>query len=583
MITLIVVGFLAGVITSISPCVLPVLPVVLTAGATRRPPQSEDAADTERTWSWRPYGVVLGLVVSFSVATLFGSLVLTALHLPQDLLRDLGIAVLVLIGVGLIWSRFGDLLARPFARLPGRAVDPKGNGIVLGLGLGLLYVPCAGPVLATIAVIGATHRFGFGALVLTAAFGIGCGVPLLVLAVAGDAITRRTGALRRHAQPIRMVGGVLMILVAVLIGFNVTDGLQRAVPGYTTALQNSFEQNSGASAQLHSLTAGGNGPGAAAGDGGSGADTNAQCTEGGLTLENCGPAPGFTGISAWLNTPSNQPLTLASLRGKVVLIDFWTYSCINCQRSLPHVAAWYQAYQRDGFVVIGVHTPEFAFEHVVSNVVAQSAALGVKYPVAVDNDYGTWNAYSNQYWPAEYLIDQTGVIRHVSFGEGGYADTEHLIRQLLNGTAKAALPPPTDIADTTPTEEQTQETYLGYQYAPLHASGTTPPHDSAATYQFPATLDPDTFALSGTWTDTSEELTAGANAQLELSYQAKDVYLVIGGSGSVTVRINGTVTSTQAVDGVPKLYTLLGNASGQRGLMTLTATPGVQAYDFTFG
>lgn len=579
MITLIVVGFLAGVITSISPCVLPVLPVVLTAGATRR------TDDTERTWSWRPYGVVLGLVISFSVATLFGSLVLTALHLPQDLLRDLGIAVLVLIGVGLIWSRFGDLLARPFARLPGRAVDPKGNGIVLGLGLGLLYVPCAGPVLATIAVIGATHRFGFGALVLTAAFGIGCGVPLLVLAVAGDAITRRTGALRRNAQPIRIVGGALMIVVAVLIGFNVTDGLQRAVPGYTTALQNSFEQNSGASTQLHALTAGGNGPGAAAsGGGGSGSgDNSAQCTEGGLTLENCGPAPELAGVTAWLNTQNGQPLTLAALRGKVVLIDFWTYSCINCQRSLPHVAAWYQAYQRDGFVVIGVHTPEFAFEHVVSNVAAQSAALGVKYPVAVDNDYATWNAYSNQYWPAEYLIDQTGVIRHVSFGEGGYADTEHLIRQLLDNTAKSALPPPTEVADTTPTEQQTQETYLGYQYAPLHASGTTPTHDSAATYQFPATLDPDTFALSGMWTDTSEELTAGANAELELSYQAKDVYLVIGGSGSVTVRINGTVTSTQAIDGVPKLYTLLGNASGQRGRMTLTATPGVQAYDFTFG
>ncbi|HEY0806831.1 MAG TPA: cytochrome c biogenesis CcdA family protein, partial [Pseudonocardiaceae bacterium] len=280
MITLIVVGFLAGVITSISPCVLPVLPVILTAGATR-------GAETERTWSWRPYGIVLGLVLSFGLATLFGSLVLSALHLPQDLLRDAGIAVLVLIGVGLIWTRFGDLLARPFTRLPGRQVNPNGNGIVLGLGLGLLYVPCAGPVLATIAVIGATHKIGFGALVLTAAFGIGCGVPLLVLAVAGDAIARRTGILRRRARPIRLAGGVVMIVIAVLIGFNLTDGLQRAVPGYTTALQNSVEQNSGASRQLHALTSngGGNSAPGASGNGQRPSPTvPPQCTEGGLTL-----------------------------------------------------------------------------------------------------------------------------------------------------------------------------------------------------------------------------------------------------------------------------------------------------------
>jgi cytochrome c biogenesis protein CcdA/thiol-disulfide isomerase/thioredoxin len=571
-----------------------VLPVVLTAGAAKRTEgDTATTAEPERTWSWRPYGVVLGLVLSFSLATLFGSLVLSALHLPQDLLRDAGIVVLVLIGVGLVWTRFGELLARPFTRLPGRQVNPNGNGIVLGLGLGLLYVPCAGPVLATIAVVGATHKIGFGALVLTAAFGIGVGVPLLVLAVAGDAIARRTGVLRRRAQPIRIVGGVLMIVVAVLIGFNLTDGLQRAVPGYTTALQNSVEQNSGASKQLRDLTSNGqSGPGAAASGSGSsgssgssgGGGDNAQCTEGGLTLENCGAAPQLTGITAWLNTPNSQPLTMAGLRGKVVLIDFWTYSCINCQRTLPHLEAWYQAYQKDGLVIIGVHSPEFAFEHVISNVVAQSAALGVKYPIAVDNDYGTWNAYSNQYWPAEYLIDPSGVIRHVSFGEGGYPDTENLMRQLLAGTkAGATLPKPTEIADATPTEQQTEETYLGYQYAPLHTSGTTPAENTAQAYHFPASLDPDTFALDGTWTDSNEALTAGQNARLELSYQAKDVYLVIGGSGTVAVQVNGKTTSTQSISGVPKLYTLVSDAPGNRAVMTLSVSPGVQVYDFTFG
>jgi thiol-disulfide isomerase/thioredoxin len=173
-----------------------------------------------------------------------------------------------------------------------------------------------------------------------------------------------------------------------------------------------------------------------------------------------GPAPEFTGISTWLNSP---PLTMAQLRGKVVLIDFWTYSCINCQRSLPHVEAWYRRYAHDGFVVVGVHTPEFAFEHVVSNVVAAARQLGVHYPIAIDNTYGTWDAYQNNYWPAEYLIDATGELRHVAFGEGDYSGTETLIRNLLAAAHPGLrLPGPTDVPDRTPNEPLTSETYLGY-------------------------------------------------------------------------------------------------------------------------
>jgi cytochrome c biogenesis protein CcdA/thiol-disulfide isomerase/thioredoxin len=573
MITLIVVGFLAGVITSISPCVLPVLPVVLTAGSDRSAP-----AAGERRWSWRPYGIVAGLVLGFCLSTLFGSLVLSVLHLPQDLLRDLGIAVLILIGAGLIWTRFGDLLERPFARIRGRQVDPNSNGLVTGLGLGLLFVPCAGPVLATIVVLGATHEIGFDGVVLTVAFGIGVGVPLLVLAVAGDAIVRRTGLLRKRARGIRITAGALMIAVALAIGFNLTDGLQTSVPGYTNALQNSVERNPSAAGQLHALTSGGGGT-AKAGTLQPGTD----CQANGELLENCGPAPGFTGIDAWLNTRGNAPINLAGLRGKVVLIDFWTYSCINCRRALPHVEAWYNAYRQDGFEVIGVHTPEFAFEHVVSNVSAQAAALGVKYPIAIDNGYATWNAYENQYWPAEYLIDKTGVIRHIAFGEGDYGNTESDIRTLLGeGDPTLHLPSPTDVADTTPTEQQTQETYLGSQYAPLHVSGTAPAAGSTKTYRFPDPVRPDTFALSGTWTESTEALTAGPDAALQLDYQANDVYLVLGGTGPVTVAVNGKQTQTIQVGGVPKLYTLAGGQSA-RATLTLTAAPGVQAYDFTFG
>jgi thiol-disulfide isomerase/thioredoxin/sulfite exporter TauE/SafE len=531
-------------------------------------------------------------VVSFCVATLFGSVVLSALHLPENLLRDLGIAVLVIIGVGLIWPRFGELLEKPFSKLPSKRVNPDGNGFVLGLGLGLLYVPCAGPVLATIAVVGATHGVSFGALILTAAFGIGAGVPLLILAIAGEAVTNRTGTLRRYSRQLRVTGGVLMIVVAVLIGFNLTDGLQRNVPGYTTALQNLVEGNSSAARQLHQLESGNaNGPGnvGASGSSSNGGSANSgslggPCTEGGQTLENCGKAPDVTGITKWLNTPVGKPLSLAGLHGKVVLIDFWTYSCINCQRTLPHTEAWYNSYSKDGFVVIGVHTPEFAFEHVLSNVAAQSKSLGVDYPVAVDNEDATWNAYSNQYWPAEYLIDPNGIIRHIAFGEGDYGTTEQMIRQLLlQHDPTLTLPKASDVPDRTPTETQTPETYLGYQYAPLHVSGSQPAQDATQHLRFPAKLNTNTFALDGTWTADSEALAAGPGAKLELNFQADDVYLVMGGKGTVGVRVNGRLTKTVSVNGVPKLYTLISGTKSSHGVLTLDLSPGVQAYDFTFG
>ena len=576
MFLLAVVGVLAGVVTSLSPCVLPVLPVVLTAGVSRR--DTAAAADESppighrNRRSWRPYGVVAGLVVSFCVSTLFGSLILSALHLPQDLLRNVGIAVLAIIGLGLLWPRLGDLLERPFARLPARQVDPDSNGVVLGLGLGLLFVPCAGPVLATIAVVGASQQISAGAVVLTAAFGVGVGLPLLVLARAGEAITRRTGVLRRHARWMRSVGGVLMLLVAAAVGLNLTDGLQRTVPGYTTALQNIL--TGPATDQLHNLANGGSGTTGA----------GPTCEPGVASLQDCGPAPELSGITGWLNTPGGAPLTLAGLRGKVVLVDFWTYSCINCQRTLPHVEAWDNAYRDAGLVIIGVHTPEFAFEHVTGNVAAQSQALGVRYPIAIDNNYGTWNAYANQYWPADYLIDPTGTIRHVSFGEGGYADTENLIRQLLTTRQHApTLPAATAVADSTPNQETTPETYLGYQYAPLHVSGSAPATQGSATYRFPATLDPDTFALAGAWSADPEAITAGPAAQLELSCQADTVFLVLGGQGDVSVRVNGQPGPVVHVAGPPTLYPIATGAGDQRMTVQLAMTPGVQAYDFTFG
>ncbi len=290
---------------------------------------------------------------------------------------------------------------------------------MLGLSLGLVFVPCAGPVLTAIAVVGAKHRFDLSSVLLTAAFALGVAVPLLIFAVLGQRLAERMAAVRTHAATARRVIGAVLVVTALVVGLNLTDGLQRAVPGYTNALQSHIEGNVSARQALGRVT--GN---VASGD-------LATCTPASPVLQQCGPAPALAGISHWLNTPGDRPLTLAGLKGRVVLVDFWTYSCINCQRTLPHLEAWNRAYARDGLTIIGVHTPEFAFEHVTSNVAQAARQLGVQYPVAQDNDYATWNAYENNYWPAEYLIDATGTIRHVDFGEGEYGQTESFIRQLL--------------------------------------------------------------------------------------------------------------------------------------------------------
>ena len=569
MIGLVLVGVVAGFLAGISPCILPVLPVVLVAGATGTSPAARRTVDyaPPRAGVARSVAVVAGLVLSFSIIILAGSEIISLLHLPQDSLRDAGIALLILVGLGYLIPPLGALLERPFARIRTRRPSGRGGGFVLGLALGLLYVPCAGPILAAITVVGATHRVGLTAVLVTAAFAVGTAIPLLAVALAGGQLSRRLSTLRRHAQQARLVGGAVMIVIAVAIAFNAFQGLERDVPSYSTALQGSTtirgQLNDLTGAQVTSLT---------------------KCNPNATALVDCGPAPNFKGITAWLNTPGGKPLTMSQLRGKVVLVDFWTYSCINCQRTLPHVEAWYRDYAKDGFVVVGVHTPEFAFEHVVSNVATEAAAFGVRYPVAIDDNYVTWNAYDNEYWPADYLIDAQGVVRHVHFGEGDYSTTEQLIRELLvDAHPGLRLPPPTDVPDLTPTGELSPETYVGYERLQYLVPSDTVTANAPAVYHFPSSLPLGGMGWSGTWTEHAQEATAGPGAAMELSFLAKDVYLVLGGSGTIQESLNGRPYKTINVSGVPGLYTLYQSDATSTGTLLLDVSPGVQAYDFTFG
>ena len=564
--TLVLIGLVGGLITGISPCVLPVLPAVFMAGSNSR----------------RPYPVVLGLTLSFSVFTLLGTLVLSALHLQQGVIRWAGLIMLVLLGLGMIVPGFEALLERPFARIPALNLSRNGGGFVLGLALGAVYVPCAGPVLAAITVAGATGHIGLRTVALTLAFAVGTAIPLLVLALAGNRVGARVKVFQAHQRGIRIGAGLVVLALAVALTFNVTDFLQRAVPDYTTGLDTAI----GASAVPQVGEAPPNDAALAI----CGQDLRA-------TLLGCGPAPQIAGISQWLNTPGGAPVDLAALKGKVVLVDFWAYSCINCQRAVPHLNAWYSAYAADGLEVIGVHTPEYAFEHVAGNVEAGVRRLGVRYPVALDDDYTTWNNFGNQNWPTEYLIDSTGQVRHVSIGEGRYGATEGLIRKpLQTATPGVELPSATIVDDNTPTStDLTAETYLGaklaqnYTGSPALAAGTR-------TYRSPITLADDSFALSGSWTADDESITATSGAVIRLNCLASAVFLDVGGTGTITATVDGR-TTTYPVSGAPDIHSLLpavsaGGAAGEniagaavqkRRTMEITLSPGLRAYSFTFG
>jgi cytochrome c biogenesis protein CcdA/thiol-disulfide isomerase/thioredoxin len=518
----------------------------------------------------RPYLVVAGLTLSFSVFTLIGSLLLSALPVPQDIIRWAGLVVLVLLGLGMIVPRIEHLLEKPFSRIPQRRVGPDRGAFVLGLALGAVYVPCAGPVLAAITVAGATGRIGGHTVVLTLAFAVGTALPLLAFALAGRRLAERLRTFRRHQRRIRVGAGLVVLALAVALTFNVTDAIQRSVPDYTASLNKNL--NTGA----RTAKALGAKPSQALGA----CEQNAG--QGAPALESCGPAPAITGISSWLNTPNGSAIDLAALKGRVVLVDFWAYSCINCQRAIAHVNAWYSAYRGSGFEVVGVHTPEYAFEHVAGNVEAGAKRLGITYPVALDNDYGTWDAYQNESWPADYLIDATGTVRFVSVGEGDYPETEALIRQLLTTADPGrALPAATQVADSTPAQQMmSPETYLGSSRAEYFADGQLSPGTSR--FEYPPTLQLGAFALSGTWTVGPESLTSGADAGLELGYLADDIYLDVGGTGTITATVDGRSTSYH-VSGAPNIYTVLHRSTQGQGLLRITLSPGLSAYSFTFG
>jgi cytochrome c biogenesis protein CcdA/thiol-disulfide isomerase/thioredoxin len=578
MILLLFFAFLAGLVTILAPCIWPLLPIILSVSVTGKSHR-------------KPLGVTLGIMVSFAVFTLAISYLVRAFHFDPNILRIVAVVVIGLLGITMIIPAFSKFLEGLIARISsmfgqrGQKGNGFGGGFVTGLSLGIVWSPCAGPILAAIATLAATGQVSLNVIFVTIAYVLGIGVPLFIFALAGQQIFTKTRAISSKTHRIQQVFGLIMIVTAIAIYTNYDTYLQaqllNAFPFFNSTIDK-FETNSVVKQQLDVLK--GQQP----------SDSSIYDTGGLFNTDTA--ASDFGGGTKWLNSP--QALSLKDLKGKVILVDFWTYTCINCIRTLPHVTSWYDKYNKQGFVVIGVHTPEFQFEHETKNVEAAIKQYNIHYPVVQDNNYTIWNRYNNQYWPAEYLIDATGVIRRVEFGEGNYDETEKAIQELLKEAGKKVTESLDTMPDTTPHIQLSPETYLGTNRAQFYYPGGGLTNGNQ-TYTLTETPPQDSFSLGGTWNIDSENATAGNKATLTYTFYADKVFLVLrpGSTKNAQIKVfldGKTIDSTQAGDDVKngivtvdsdRLYDLI-NLHGQVGTHTLKLkflTPGIQAFAFTFG
>jgi cytochrome c biogenesis protein CcdA/thiol-disulfide isomerase/thioredoxin len=594
---LVLLGFavLAGAGTALSPCVLPVLPALLSAGGVggRR----------------RPLGIVLGLSLTFTVTIVGVAKVVDGVGLGSDPLRDVAIVVLLAFGVVLLVPSVSARIEAPLSRLaalgPRSTGDGFRSGLLVGGALGFVYTPCASPILA--AVISVSAASG-KTIFIAVAYAVGSALVLLALTLGGRRLFDRVRQAGRGPLLQRALG-TIMILTAVAILTNLDVNFDQFVARHIpdVNLTASLECSSTVTSRLHQIS--GHEPKFAPANGSStcgGAATavhpaarnasDAVLLADAHNLKDLGEAPEFTETQDWFNTPGNQPLTLASLRGRVVLVDFWTYTCINCIRTLPYLKAWDTTYRGRGLTIVGVETPEFAFEHDAGNVANAIKQFGLRYPVVQDNNMGTWNAYGNEYWPADYLIDATGHVRYSAFGEGDYDRTETAIRALLAeaGHGPGGMSHPADVV--TPSEQATPETYLGTARAQGWVNGPKAGVHSYAPVP-PAHLALNDFAFSGSWNIGAQPATALADAGIDVSFLAKNVYLVLSSAGGkprkVEVSLDGRPipaalagadvhTGAITVKG-QRLYTLVSLHRAEAHRLTLRFAPGVTGYAFTFG
>ena len=584
--TLLVLAFLGGILTIISPCILPVLPFVF--------------ARADQSFRKSTLPLLGGMAVTFAglaaLATAAGGWIVRA----NQYGRDVSLMVLAIFGLTLLWPALADRLTRPFVQLGSRLANSSGSeagpsvsrSLLLGVATGLLWAPCAGPILGLVLTGAALEGASTRTTLLLLAYSVGAATSLAVALLAGGRVFAALKSSLGAEAWIRRFLGVAVLAGVAAIAFGLdrgvltqlslasTSGVEQSLIDrlHPKAPEEKQPEQPGTMMMMSAATSG--------------------AASGPQTM------PDLSGAVAWMNSPR---LNREDLKGKVVLVDFWTYSCINCLRTLPYIRAWAERYKDSGLVVIGVHTPEFAFEKDQDNVRRAVSELHIAYPVALDNNYAIWKGFNNSFWPADYLIDGSGRIRHHHFGEGKYDETEQQIQALLrdrngelavNGLVHVAAtgteaPPDTDV--------QSPETYVGYERADSFLSPGGLSKDVSHVYSAPRHLELNQWGFSGSWTDASQVATLDSpGGKIVYRFHARDVHLVLGTAASgkparFRVKIDGKApgtdhgvdTNAQGEGSVTehRLYQLIRqkNAIDDRTFEIEFLDPGVQAFAFTFG
>jgi cytochrome c biogenesis protein CcdA/thiol-disulfide isomerase/thioredoxin len=577
---LILLAYVGGALTILSPCILPVLPFVF--------------ARADRPFLRNGLPLLAGMALTFAaVATLAavgGGWIVAANRYG----RWLALILLALFAITLIFPALADRAMRPLVGWGSRLSEAADTGaapgkerigpsLLLGVATGLLWAPCAGPILGIILTGAALSGATLGTSFLLLAYALGAATSLALALVVGGRVFKAMKRSIGAGEWVRRALGVLVLagVAAVALGLD-TGYLARLSTVQTFSLEDRVARGLGAAKGSRS--------------------TEVSGANGALSLPVEGAMPPLQGATEWLN---GAPLTREQLKGKVVLVDFWTYSCINCLRAIPYVRAWDERYRKDGLVVIGVHAPEFAFEREPANVRAAIADLGIRYPVPLDNDKAIWNAFHNAYWPASYLIDAQGRIRYHHFGEGRYDVTERAIRQLLAEAGRRDLGA-TAAARTEGVGAQAAvatrasfETYVGYERAQGFAGAGGLTRDAAADYAV-ADLALNHWGLAGSWTVHAQQAHLDrAGGRIAYRFHSRDLHLVLGAAGGKPVRVRVTLDGKApgadhgmdvdaAGNGVvrgQRLYQLVRQQGPVRDrLFTIEfLDPGAEAFAFTFG
>ncbi len=523
-------AFIAGVVTILSPCILPVLPIILSSGV-------GDAKSRAR-----PFGIIVGFILSFTFFTLFLSSIVRSLNIEADLLRKVSIVLIGLFGISYLIPQVQIQLEKLFSKL-GNFV-PRGNinsgfssGVVVGLSLGLLWTPCVGPILASVITLAITGTVTAQAILITLSYSVGTAIPMFFVMLAGQNAIRKLPGVTKNAANIQKAFGVVMVLTAIAMFLNWDRFFQywvlRTFPNYGTGLTKIEEiyTKDNMVSNFDKLSS----------------DLAPKKT-----------APELIQGGEWFNS---NPQTVSSLKGKVVIIDFWTYSCINCQRTLPYLKDWHKKYSDKGLVIIGVHSPEFEFEKKSDNVQKAISDFGIEYPIMQDNEFATWKNYANRYWPAKYLIDKDGYIRYTHFGEGNYKETEEMIVKLLGETGEKIESEVSIVPNENRNYAKTHETYLGLDRATSLTSPEKPTLNKTTTFSAPIVIANNKYAFEGNWEVGKESVKASVGSKLYLNFDAKRVFLVMSPSGKPT-KVKVTI------DDVENYY---GSNVDSNGLVTVSA------------